>query len=142
MHREESNRLHAELQQLNETLRTKEELLQHSIQELDARNGVIASLNDRINELGSELEAQTGKMHEQVESHVRVCAELNDRIAGLSSDYDSLKVIHDELVAHVEKLEHLNRALHDSSASRTIFVRRLVWTKPLSLLLVPLYRSI
>jgi diguanylate cyclase (GGDEF)-like protein len=128
-HREESSRLHAELEQLNEALRTKEELLQQSIQELDARNGVIASLNDRINELSNELEAQTGKIHEEAESHVKVCAELNDRIAGISSEYDSLKVIHDELAAHVEKLEHLNRALHDSSTSENDVHKKIIVKK-------------
>jgi diguanylate cyclase (GGDEF)-like protein len=128
-HREESNRLHTELQQLNEALRTKEELLQQSIQELEARNGEITSLNECTNELRDELEAQAGKMHEEAESHVRVCAELNDRMAGISSDYDSLKVIHDELVAHVEKLEHLNRALHDSSNSENEVHRKIIGEK-------------
>jgi len=132
-HREDSSRLHSELQQLNETLRTKEELLQQSIHELDARNGEIASLNDRTNELRDEFESQAGKVNEEAESHARVCAELNDRIAGISSDHDSLKIIHDEMVAHVEKLEHLNRALHDSSTSENEVHKKIIGEKDVAI---------
>jgi uncharacterized coiled-coil DUF342 family protein len=65
-------------------------------------------LNDRVRELKDELAAQSVKMREEAESHIRVRAQLNDRISGLSSDHESLQVIHNELIAHVEKLEHLN----------------------------------
>jgi diguanylate cyclase (GGDEF)-like protein len=127
--REEFGRLHAQVQALNDTIRTKEELLQQSIQELDARNGEIAALNERTVELRDELEAQAGALGEQTESHARECEELNDRIASISGDHESLRVVHDELAAHVEKLEQLNRALHDSSNSEQDVHRRIVAEK-------------
>lgn len=128
-HREESGRLHAELQALNEALRAKEELLQQGSNELDARNSEIASLNDRISELSDELESQSVKLREEAESHAGVCAELNDRIARISSDHESMKVIHDELVAHVEKLEQLNRALHESTISENDVHKKVIGEK-------------
>jgi len=116
-HREESESLHREIQDLKDTLRTKEELLEQSQQELDCRNSEIASSNDRIDELRHELDNHTAKIREETESHARVCAELNERISSLSSDYESLQVAHKELTAQTVTLENLNRALHESTAS-------------------------
>jgi diguanylate cyclase (GGDEF)-like protein len=128
-HREESSRLHTELQALNDAIRTKEQQLQQGTQELDARNSEIARLNERTAELGHELEAQTGRLREETESHARECEELNDRISSISGDYESLKLVNDELAAHVEKLENLNRALHDSSNSEQDVHRKIVAEK-------------
>jgi len=128
-HREESSRLNAELQALNDTVRTKEELLQQGNQELDARNTEIAELKERTAELGNELETQTGRLREATASHARESEELNDRLSSISGEHDSLKHVHDELAAHVEKLEQLNRALHDSSNSEQDVHRKIVAEK-------------
>jgi diguanylate cyclase (GGDEF)-like protein len=128
-HSEESRRLQAELQALNDAVVNTEGLLQQSNDELAGRHREIASLNERTSELGCELEAQSAKMREEAESHLRVCGELNDRISRISSERESMKVIHDELVAHVEKLEQLNRALHDSSVSENDVHRKVVREK-------------
>jgi diguanylate cyclase (GGDEF)-like protein len=128
-YREESGRLHAELQALHDALRTKEGLLVQSSHELDSRNTEIASLNNRVRELKDELDAQSAKMREETESHARMRTELNDRISGISGDHESLKVIHNELIAHVEKLENLNRALHDSSTSEHDVHKKIVREK-------------
>jgi EAL domain-containing protein (putative c-di-GMP-specific phosphodiesterase class I)/predicted nucleic acid-binding Zn-ribbon protein len=128
-HREEFGRLHAQLQEQNEAIRTKEELLQQSMQELDARNGEIAALNERTGALSDELEAQAGRLREEAETHARECEELNDRITRISGDHDSLRVIHDELATHVENLEQLNRALHHSSNSEQDVHRKIVGEK-------------
>ncbi len=128
-HREESGRLQREIQCLNDTLRTKEGLLEQSQQELDCRNREIASSNDRLDELRHKLDTHSGKMHEETESHVRACAELNDRISSLSSDYGSLQVTHKELTAHAEKLENLNRALHESAAAEHDVHKKIVGEK-------------
>jgi diguanylate cyclase (GGDEF)-like protein len=129
VHREESSRLHSELQALNDAIQVKEDLLQQSVQELDARNSVIATLNERTAELEDGLEAQAGRLREETESHARDCEELNDRISSLSGDHESLKHVHDELAAHVEKLENLNRALNDSSNSEQDVHRKIVAEK-------------
>ncbi len=128
-HREEFGQLHTQLQEQNEAIRTKEELLQQSMQELNARNSEIAALNERTGELSDELEAQAGRLREETGSHARECEELNDRIASISGDHESLKLVHDELTAHVEKLEKLNRALHDSSNSEQDVHRKIVAEK-------------
>jgi chromosome segregation ATPase len=128
-HREESSRLHAELQALNDALQTKEGLLLQHSHELDSRSKEVTSLNDRVRELKDELDVQSGKMREEAESHSRVCAQLNDRISGISGDHESLKVIHNELIAHVEKLENLNRALHESSTSEHDVHKKIVREK-------------
>ena len=128
-HREDFSRLNAELQALNDTVRTKEELLQQSARELDARNSEIGVLNERAAELRDELDAQTGRLREATESHARESEELNDRLSSISGEHDSLKLVHDELAAHVEKLEQLNRALHDSSNSEQDVHRKIVAEK-------------
>lgn len=128
-HREDFSRLNAELQVLNDTVRTKEELLQQSARELDARNSEIGVLNERAAELRNELDAQTGRLREATESHARESEELNDRLSSISGEHDSLKLVHDELAAHVEKLEQLNRALHDSSNSEQDVHRKIVAEK-------------
>jgi diguanylate cyclase (GGDEF)-like protein len=128
-HREAAERLQTQLQELNDALRTKEGLLLQSGRDLDARNREIAALHARSGELRNELEAQAGKLHAEAESHARVCAELNERIASITSDRQSLKAVHDDLEAHVEKLEQLNRALHDSSNSENDVHRKIVREK-------------
>ncbi|MGB7933595.1 MAG: EAL domain-containing protein [Gammaproteobacteria bacterium] len=132
-HREESSRLHTELQALNDAIRTKEQLLQQGSQELDARNSEIARLNERTAELSDELEAQAGRLREETGSHARECEELNDRISSLSGDNVSLKLVNDELAAHVEKLENLNRALQDSSNSERDVHRKIVAEKDVAI---------
>jgi len=127
--REEFSRLNTELQALNETIRTKEELLQQSVQELDARNGEITELKERTAELVDELETQAGRLRDESESHAKERDELNDRLSSLSGDHESLKLVHDELAAHVEKLENLNRALHDSSSSEQDVHRKMIAEK-------------
>ena len=128
-HREESGRLHTQVQALNEAIRTKDERLQQSSRELEARNSEIAVLNGRTGELSEALEAQAGRRRAEAETHARECEALNDTIARITGDHESLKLIHDELAVHVEKLEHLNRALHDSSNSEQDVHRKIIGEK-------------
>ena len=128
-YREDFNRLNAELLALNDTVRTKEELLHQSARELDARNSEFDVLNKRAAELRNELDAQTGRLREETESHARESEELNDRLSSISVEHESLMHVHDELAAHVEKLEQLNRALHDSSNSEQDVHRKIVAEK-------------
>jgi diguanylate cyclase (GGDEF)-like protein len=128
-HRQESGRLQTEIHDLNEVLVAKEELLEHGNRELDSRNSEVASLNDHISELRDELATQSAVLHEQAESHARVCAELKDNVSGIKADYESLQPIHNELVAHAEKLESLNRALHESSMSENDVHKKIVGEK-------------
>jgi diguanylate cyclase (GGDEF)-like protein len=128
-HREETGRLQAELQSVSGELRTSQTRLQEASVELEARAGELTALKGRTAELEDALDAQTLQMHEEVEAHTRTCQELNDSISRISGDYDSLKAIHDELDAHVAKLENLNRALHDSSISENDVHRKIIAEK-------------
>jgi diguanylate cyclase (GGDEF)-like protein len=128
-HREEAGRLQAELQSLNEELRARGVQLEEKSRELESRASELTTLKGHTAELQDALDAQALAMHEEAESHARTCQELNDTISRLTVEFESLKVIHDELAAHVEKLENLNRALHDSSVSETEVHRKILAEK-------------
>ena len=106
------------------------ETLNQSIRELESER---ERLGQQLSEQQQALEAQTGRRREEAEAHARECEALNDRIARISGDHDSLKVIHDELAAHVAKLEHLNRALQDSSSSEQDVHRKIIGEKEAAL---------
>ena len=90
------------------------EALNRTIRELESER---ERLRQQIVEQQQSLDTQSGKMRAEAETHARVCAEFNDRIASLSSDHESLLSIHNNLIAHAKKLENLNRALHESTIS-------------------------
>jgi diguanylate cyclase (GGDEF)-like protein len=128
-HREETERLHAELQSVAEELRDSQTQIEQKNGELEAREGELTALKERTSELEDALDAQALLFREEAESHAKTCQELNENINQVTGEYESLKVIHDELAAHVEKLENLNRALHDSSNSETEVHRKVIAEK-------------
>lgn len=116
-YQQETARLATEAQQLKENLQTRDELLEQRGNELETGANQIASLNERINELNDEIDAQAASLQTQSESHASSREELESRIKDISAELESTHAAQKELQEHAEKLENLNRALHESSIS-------------------------
>jgi len=116
-HNQETSKLGAEILELNESLQSKDKLLEQHCNELESKVNEVASLKEHINELKDEVDAQTASMQMQTESHASASEELVVRISDISSELESMHAAHKKLGAHAEKLENLNRALHESSMS-------------------------
>ncbi|MDB4304263.1 EAL domain-containing protein, partial [Desulfosarcina sp.] len=116
-YQQEAARLGTEVQELKETLQTKDELFEQRGNELESGANEIASLNKRINELSDEIHAQAASLQMQSESHASSREELESRINDKSVELESMHASQKELKEHAEKLENLNRALHESSIS-------------------------
>ncbi|MGB5177554.1 MAG: EAL domain-containing protein [Gammaproteobacteria bacterium] len=116
-HNQETARLSKEIENLNEGLQSREMLLEQRTSELDLKNKEVSWQNEHINELKDEIEAKSASIRAQSESHASVCEELNAQINSISGELESLRAVYGELEVHAEKLENLNRALHESSVS-------------------------
>ncbi len=92
-------------------------LLEQRTSELDLKNKEVSWQNEHINELKDEIEAKSASIRAQSESHASLCEELNAQINSISGELESLHAVYGELEVHAEKLENLNRALHESSTS-------------------------
>jgi diguanylate cyclase (GGDEF)-like protein len=116
-HNQETTRLGTEILELNENLQSKDKLLEQHCNELESKVNEVASLNESIDKLKDEVDAQAASMQMQSESHARASEELELRISDISGELESMHAAQKELEAHSEKLENLNRALHESSIS-------------------------
>ena len=83
--------------------------------DMKVKNKVSSQLNQQITKLQDEVTKQTESMRQQSESHAAEREELNAVIVRVSTDLETLRVSHAELTTHAEKLENLNKALHESS---------------------------
>jgi len=116
-HNEETTKLGTEIHELNENLQARDQSLEQRCNELESRANEVASLNDHINELNEEIKAQAASMQMQSESHASASEEMESRISDISGELESMHAAQKELEVHSEKLENLNRALHESSIS-------------------------
>jgi len=116
-YQQETATLGTEIQELKENLQTKDGLLEQRGNELESGANEIASLNERVHELNDEIQAQAASLQMQSESHISSREELESRINDISGELESMHSAQKELEAHAEKLENLNRALHESSIS-------------------------
>jgi diguanylate cyclase (GGDEF)-like protein len=114
---QEKTRLATEIEELNESLRARDSLLEERGNELESSTNEVAALNDKISELKDEISAQAAAMQTQSESHAGTIESQEARISDISTELESLQAAQREVVAHTEKLENLNRALHESSIS-------------------------
>ena len=116
-HDQETTKLGTKILELNENLQSKDKLIEQHCHELESRVNEVASLNEHVNELNDEINAQATSMQMQSESHASASKELESRISDISGELESMHTAQKELGAHAEKLENLNRALHESSIS-------------------------
>ena len=116
-HNQETTKLGTEILELNENLQSKDKMIKQHCNELESKVNEVASLNESINKLKDEVDAQAASMQMQSESHARASKELESRISDISGEMESMHTAQKELGAHAEKLENLNRALHESSIS-------------------------
>ncbi|MGB5472340.1 MAG: EAL domain-containing protein [Gammaproteobacteria bacterium] len=116
--RDESNELQAMLEDRNSEIAGLRSQLDERAGELQSKTSEISGLGQQLSGLREELESQSEVMHRQAEQHAHASEELNTRIADFGAELQMLRVAHDELAAHAEKLEALNTALHESSISK------------------------
>jgi chromosome segregation ATPase len=83
--------------------------------DMKVKNKVSSQLNQQITKLQDDVTKQTESMRQQSESYAAEREELNAVIVRVSTDLETLRVSHAELTTHAEKLENLNKALHESS---------------------------
>ena len=114
---QETSKLDTEILELNEDLQSKDKLLEQHCNELESQANEVVSLNESINTLKDEVDAQAASMQIQTESHASASEELEAQISDISGELESMHAAQKELGAHAEKLENLNRALHESSIS-------------------------
>ena len=115
---DESNTLQAMLEDRNSEIAGLRCQLDERAGELQSKTSEISGLGQQLSGLREELESQSEAMHRQAEQHAHASEELNTRIADVGAELQMLRVAHDELAAHAEKLEALNTALHESSISK------------------------
>ncbi len=127
--KQETARLCKELEELNESLQNKGILLGQRSNELDLKNKEATWLNDHIGELKEEIYVQYESMHTQSEIHASVCKELNAQISSISDELECLRAAYGEIEVHAEKLENLNRALHESSVSENSLHKKILVDK-------------
>jgi len=128
-HHQKTTVLGTEIHELNENLQARDKLLEQRSNELESRANEVASLNDQINELNDEINAQAASMQMQSESHASTSKELESRISDISGELESMRAAQKEIKEHSEKLENLNRALHESSISENDLHKRLLEDK-------------
>ena len=128
-HHQKTTVLGTEIHELNENLQARDKLLEQRSNELESRANEVASLNDQINELNDEINAQAASMQMQSESHASTSKELESRISDISGELESIRAAQKEIKEHSEKLENLNRALHESSISENDLHKRLLEDK-------------
>ena len=116
-HDQEVTGLCKKVEELNESLKNKEMLLVQRSNELDLKNKEASWLNDHISELKEENHVQSESMRTRSESHASVCEGLNGQISSISDELECVRAAYGEIEIHAEKLENLNRALHESSDS-------------------------
>ncbi|MGB5541389.1 MAG: EAL domain-containing protein, partial [Gammaproteobacteria bacterium] len=114
----ESNELQATLEGRNSEITGLRSQLDEQAGELQSKTSEISGLGEQLSGLREELESRSEAMHRQTEQHAHASEELNTRIADVGAELQMLRVAHDELAAHAEKLEALNTALHESSISK------------------------
>ena len=114
---QETARQATEIQELKDNLQAKDEMLKQRGNELESVANEITALNTHINDLNDEIHAQAAAMQMQSESHTRVSNEQESRISAMAGELESMRTVQKELKAHAEKLENLNRALHESTIS-------------------------
>ena len=115
-----------ELQELFEEADSQMKLQQKALAEGDEE---ISRLNCRVDELIEEISAQSESMRLQSESHANVIEELDARIISVTGEMEELQSAYEESRAHVEKLENLNRALHESAISENTLHKRALANK-------------
>jgi len=113
----ETNELTGKLDDLKVRLEDADGQLKAQRKELDLKNKEVSWQNEHINELKDEIEAKSASICAQSDSHASLCEELNAQINSISGELESLHAVYGELEVHAEKLENLNRALHESSTS-------------------------
>ena len=114
---QETTRLATEIVDLNKKLQSNDKQLEQYCNDLESKVNEAASLNESIIELKDEVDTQAASMQKQTESHASASEELEARISDISGELESMHAAQKELGAHAEKLENLNRALHESSIS-------------------------
>lgn len=112
--------------------------LQAQREELEVRNGELATFSDQAGKLQAEVEAKCaqlaelesrvtalqGEIDSRDESHARASEDMNARIASLAADLESSRAANRELEVHAEKLENLNQALHESAVAEKAVHRK------------------
>ena len=126
---QETTRFCKEIEELKESLQSKEMLLEQRSNELDSKIKEASWQNENINELKNELDTQSETIRAQSESHASACEELNAQICSISGKQESLHAAYGELEVHSEKLENLNRALHESSMSENSLHKKVLEDK-------------
>lgn len=86
--------------------------------ELQEKSSVLVERDRQLSALRIRLDTQSEAMREQSEQHANVCEEMNRQVMDTGRELEGLREAYDELVAHAEKLESLNHALHESSVTQ------------------------
>jgi diguanylate cyclase (GGDEF)-like protein len=126
---EQNNTLKNELEERENVINDKNNQVDSLTAELDTKKKEISWYNDHVSELEEAIETQSESMRVQSESHANTCEELNARIIGSSGELEALQFVHKELEAHVEKIENLNRALHESTISENTLRKKMLEDK-------------
>jgi diguanylate cyclase (GGDEF)-like protein len=126
---QETARLGAEIQQLQGDLQSKAELLEQRDNKLESATSEATSLNKQISDLHAEIQTQSNAIKVQSEAHARSNDEMEARIITMNNELESMRTVQTELEAHAEKLENLNRALHESTISESGLHKKVVEEK-------------
>ena len=124
-HNQETTRLCADILELNEGIQERDQQLARQAQELDSKTREIAWQNDHISEIKDEIDTQTAALQKLTESHAIECEELKTQISLTSAELESHKATHNDHITHANKLENLNRALHESSIAEKELHRKI-----------------
>ena len=116
-HNQETTRLCADILELNNRIQTADKQLEQQRQELESKAREVAWQNEHISELKDEIHAKSEATQKLSDSHARECEELNTHVSTISAELQSIQATHNETITHANKLENLNRALHESSIS-------------------------
>jgi diguanylate cyclase (GGDEF)-like protein len=134
----ERDALAGKLDELEELLEEADSQLKSQQKVLAENEEEITQLNYQIDGLKVEIDAQSESMRLQAESHVNAVDELDARITGISGEMEELQSVYEESRSYVEKLENLNRALHESVISEHTLHKRVLAEKEKA---IDIYRS-
>jgi diguanylate cyclase (GGDEF)-like protein len=114
---QETTRLCADILELNNRIQTGDNQLEQQRQELESKAREVAWQNEHISELKDEIHAKSEAAQKLSDSHARECEGLNTQVSTISAELQAIQATQNETITHANKLENLNRALHESSIS-------------------------
>lgn len=128
-HQEEAERFNTEIGNLNESLQAAEQQHQQQANELGTKNSEIAWLNDHVSELEDKISEHSESLRREAEAHAGEREALNAEITRIAAELEMAQSNVTDITAHADKLETLNRALHESSISENELHRKLLEEK-------------